>query len=109
MAGFSQGGAVAIQVALTYPQRLAGLLGLSTYFASKDSLQADPANARLPIRLYHGNLDPMVPESIGRTSYEALVKRGYEVAYKTYPMGHSVCLEEVRDIGMWMREILSLE
>ncbi len=106
VAGFSQGGAVAIQAALTYSQPLAGLLGLSTYFATKDCIEPHSGNSRLPIRLYHGDHDPMVPERIGREGYDALSARGYDVEYKTYPMEHSVCMEEIQEIGYWIKRWL---
>lgn len=109
VAGFSQGGAVAIQAALTYPRRLAGLLGLSTYFATAGSIQPNPVNAGLPVKICHGTADPMVPESIGRKGYEKLSELGYETEYQTYPIEHSVCMEEIADIAVWFRRVLSLE
>jgi phospholipase/carboxylesterase len=109
LAGFSQGGAVAIQTALTYPERLAGLMGLSTYFATRETIQPSAANSGLPVRIFHGTADPMVPERIGRAGYEALLEMGYDAAYKSYPMEHSVCQEEIEDIAAWLRRILDLK
>lgn len=108
VAGFSQGGAVAYQVGLSYPKPLAGVLGLSTYFATLKSIQPSEANRQIPIRIYHGTHDPMVPESLGRQSYLNLEKMGYNVSYETYPMDHSVCLEEILDIGKFITEHLKL-
>jgi len=109
VAGFSQGGAVATQAALTYPARLAGLLGLSTYFATADSIRPNPVNAGLPVKICHGTDDPMVPESIGRKGYEKLREMGYEAEYRTYPIEHSVCQEEIADIALWLRKVLSIQ
>jgi len=108
VAGFSQGGAVAIQTALTYPDRLAGLLGLSTYFATKESIKPNSANIGLPVKICHGTADPMVPEIIGRQGYEKLREMGYDAEYQTYPIEHSVCMEEIEDIAHWFRRVLSI-
>ncbi|MCB1873502.1 MAG: dienelactone hydrolase family protein [Gammaproteobacteria bacterium] len=108
VAGFSQGGAVAIQTALTYPRQLAGLLGLSTYFATAESIQLHPVNAGLPVKICHGSADPMVPEFIGRKGVEKLRELGYNTEYQTYPIEHSVCMEEIADIAVWLRRVLSL-
>lgn len=103
IAGFSQGGAVAYELGLSYPERLGGILALSTYFATADSVQRSEANADIPISVYHGTFDPMVPESLGVRSVETLKGMGYEPTYQTFPMEHSVCLEEVLDIGRFIR------
>ncbi len=102
IAGFSQGGAVGFQLALTYPQPLAGLLALSTYFATRNSIVPHPNNARLPILIHHGDADPMVAEAKGRQSAAVLTEWGYPVEYKTYPMEHAVCPPQIRDIGYWL-------
>lgn len=107
LAGFSQGGAVAYQVALTYPETLAGMLALSTYLANGDSIRPHPANSALPIRIYHGRDDPIVPESLGRKSYSVLENMGYRPEYKTYPMQHAVCAEEIEDISRALQEWLA--
>lgn len=103
IAGFSQGGAVAYELGLSYPGRLGGILALSTYFATADSVQRSAANADVPISVYHGTFDPIVPESLGVRSVETLKEMGYDPAYQTFPMEHSVCLEEVQDIGRFIR------
>ncbi len=102
LAGFSQGGAVGFQLALTYPQRLAGLLALSTYFATKESIVPHPINAKLPIAVHHGLYDQMIAEAKGRQSVDVLTEWGYPVEYKTYPMEHAVCPPQIRDIGKWL-------
>ncbi|MED5389884.1 MAG: dienelactone hydrolase family protein [Pseudomonadota bacterium] len=104
IAGFSQGGAVAYQVALRYPKRLAGLLTLSTYMAMPVTPSA--ANASLPVMVCHGTHDPVVPESLGQRAVATLKELGHSPAYHTYPMEHMVCLEQIRDIGAWLGERL---
>lgn len=108
MAGFSQGGAVALETALTHPQRLAGLLVLSSYFATTDDIDPHPGNQDLPIFVGHGSADPMVPELLGQRTTHTLKARGYPVEYHTYPMPHAVHPDEIRDIGRWLRERLEL-
>ncbi|MDO6442344.1 alpha/beta hydrolase [Marinobacter sp. 2_MG-2023] len=102
IAGFSQGGAVAYELGLSFPKRLAGILALSTYFATEKTVQPSEANAGIPINVYHGTADPMVPETLGVRSVAALKGMGYDPAYMTFPMEHSVCLEEVQDIGRFI-------
>jgi len=109
IAGFSQGGAVAYELGLSYPKKLAGILGLSTYFATADTVQPSDANRNIPIRIYHGTRDPMVPEALGRMSVERMTEMGFQVEYKTYPMDHSVCLEEIKDIGQFIKAGLGLK
>jgi phospholipase/carboxylesterase len=102
LAGFSQGGAVALQLALSYPHRLAGLLALSTYFATGEDVTPDPANRDLPIEVQHGLFDPLVPERMGRLTIDRLRDLGYAPTYRTYPMEHAVCAEQIADIGRWL-------
>ncbi|TYC62539.1 carboxylesterase [Marinobacter sp. BW6] len=106
IAGFSQGGAVAYELGLSYPERLGGVLALSTYFATADTVERSSANADVPISVYHGTFDPMVPESLGVRSVESLKEMGYDPSYQTFPMEHSVCLEEIQDIGRFIRRHL---
>ncbi|MEM8562568.1 MAG: dienelactone hydrolase family protein [Pseudomonadota bacterium] len=107
LAGFSQGGAVSYQCALTYMQPLAGLLCMSTYFATKDSITPNSANKSLPILICHGTLDPMVPERLGTDARDRLTEMGYAVEYNTYQVEHSVSPAEIRDIGLWLQQVLS--
>ncbi|MEZ5449906.1 MAG: carboxylesterase [Thiolinea sp.] len=106
LAGFSQGGAVAYQAALTYPKPLGGLLAMSTYFATAETIRPNAANKSLPIRVFHGELDDVVPESLGRKAVQTLTEMGYAPTYATYRMEHSVSMEEVRDIAGFLREWL---
>ncbi|MEO8102338.1 MAG: alpha/beta hydrolase [Betaproteobacteria bacterium] len=104
IAGFSQGGAIALQTALRHPQPLAGILALSTYLALDDSLDRErtAVNANIPILMAHGTQDPVVPLPLARTSRTKLVALGYQVDWQQYPMPHSVCMEEVAAIGAWL-------
>ena len=106
IAGFSQGGAVGYQTALTYHEPLAGLLSMSTYFATCESIVPSQKNKTLPIQIYHGTMDPVVPEPLGKHAYEALIEKGYSTNYQTYPMQHAVCTEEIMDISRWLQKIL---
>jgi len=107
VAGFSQGGAVGYQVALTYPKPLAGLIAMSTYFATAETIKTNPANRDLPIQIFHGTRDPIVPESLGRKAVQILEGMGYQPQYTTYPMEHSVCMEEVHAISACLQRWLA--
>lgn len=106
LAGFSQGGAVAYEVALTHKLPLAGLLCLSTYFATKDTIAPNDANHRIPIKICHGSQDPMVLVQQGQVAQQRLVEMGYAVDYSEYPMEHAVCQEEIADISLWLQQVL---
>ena len=105
IAGFSQGGSIALHVALRHPSRLAGVLALSTYLPLATTLEAEksPANASIPLFMAHGVHDPVVPEALGRSSRDRLRGLGYEVEWTSYPMEHSVCAQEIADINRWLR------
>lgn len=107
IAGFSQGGAVGIHAALTYPKPLAGLLALSTYFATIDSIDLHPANRQLPIQIFHGTNDPVVQEIHGQNSVKYLTAMGFKPGYQTFPMEHAVCMEEINAISEWLQTILN--
>lgn len=107
LAGFSQGGAVAYQAALSFAQPLGGLLALSTYFATADSIELAEANRGLPIEVHHGSFDPVVPEELGRAGFEKVRSLGYPANYRRYPMAHAVCPQQVTDIGQWLSERLA--
>ena len=106
LAGFSQGGAVAYELALSYPQPLAGLLVLSSYLARAEQTQRHPANAGLPILIQHGLRDPVVPERLGRRATEQLKAWSYPVEYQQYPVEHGVCPEQIPVISRWLGERL---
>jgi phospholipase/carboxylesterase len=109
IAGFSQGGAIAFQTGLRYPQRLAGIMALSTYLPLRASVanEASAANRDVPILMCHGTHDGVVPPLLGETSRDILLNLGYRIEWRSYPMAHQVCLEEVMDISKWLRERLS--
>jgi phospholipase/carboxylesterase len=109
IAGFSQGGAIAFQAALRHPQRLGGVLALSTYLPLRQTLAAEatPANRDVPILMCHGVRDPVVPAMLGTAARDVLQSLGYQVDWKTYPMEHQVCMEEVLDISKWLQARLA--
>ncbi len=107
IAGFSQGGAIAYQVALTHPKKLAGLLTLSTYLAVDDASKFSDANKSLPIKIDHGTQDPVVPVILGQRASEQLKQLGYAVEFTTYPMAHQVCMPQIKAIGAWLNKHLS--
>ena len=108
LAGFSQGGVIALQTGLRHPERLAGIMALSTYLALPQALaaEADPANGDVPIFMAHGTADPMIRLDWAEASRRALEANRHTVEWHTYPMQHSVCIEEVRDIGAWLTGVL---
>ena len=101
LAGFSQGGAIALQAGLRHRERLAGIVALSTYLPLEDSLDRESAaaNKRTPIFMAHGTQDQVIPVQLAEASKRALEQRGYDVAWQTWPMPHSVCAEEVEELG----------
>jgi phospholipase/carboxylesterase len=104
LAGFSQGGAVALHTGLRHAEKLGGLLALSTYLPLAETLAdeaSDPAMGT-PIFMAHGHSDPVVPYALGKASAEKLSSMGYELEWREYAMPHSVCQEEVRDIEDWL-------
>ncbi|WP_101758275.1 alpha/beta hydrolase [Oceanicoccus sp. KOV_DT_Chl] len=107
LAGFSQGGAVVYQAALNYDKPLAGLLALSTYFATHKTLQPSTANQHIPIQLFHGTQDPMVPEAMAQQALHALQALGYKPEYQSYAMQHEVCMQEIKDISAWLQQRLA--
>jgi len=108
VAGFSQGGAVTLQTGLRYPKKLAGLMALSTYLPLAESLpqEAAPANRHTPIFMAHGVQDGVIPLVMGAGSMTLLTGMGHPVEWHQYPMQHSVCPQEIEDIGAWLRKVL---
>jgi len=108
LAGFSQGGAIALQTALRYPQKLGGVMALSTYLPLAESLtkEASAQNRKTPIFMAHGADDAVIQHSIGIRSRDVLVEAGYDVEWRDYPMAHSVCLPEIGDIATWLKRVL---
>jgi phospholipase/carboxylesterase len=110
LAGFSQGGAIALQTALRYPEKLAGVLALSTYLpiASKLSAEKSAANQRTPIFMAHGSYDDIIPLARAEQSRAQLEEAGFPVEWHSYPMPHSVCPEEIEHIAAFLRKSLRL-
>jgi phospholipase/carboxylesterase len=108
LAGFSQGGAIALQTGLRHAERLAGIMALSCYVPLAASLEAErsAANRAVPVFMAHGTHDPVIPLRLARESRDLLLSLGYEVAWHEYPMEHSVSPEEVEAIGAWLRRVL---
>jgi len=108
LAGFSQGGAVAVHAGLRYPDRLAGILALSTYLAAEDDLDRErsDANAKTPIFCGHGLQDPVVPVILGDQLTDRVTDLGHPVASRRYRMEHQVCDEEISDVAEWLGQRL---
>ena len=108
VAGFSQGGAIALQSGLRFGEKLAGLMALSTYLPMQSTLQAEVVDAAdsqptdLRIFMAHGAYDPVLPFHLGTGSHEALKSIGFAVEWHEYPMQHGVCPEEIADIRTWL-------
>jgi phospholipase/carboxylesterase len=109
LAGFSQGGAIALQTGLRHPEPLGGILALSTYLPLAATLAAErgAANRNLPVFMAHGTLDPMIPIARARASRASLEALGYAVQWQEYAMPHSVCGEEIADIAAWLVRLLA--
>ena len=110
LAGFSQGGAMALQTGLRHPERLAGLLVLSSFLPLAHLLAAEvsAANRDVPIFMAHGTHDPMIPLDRARESRDRLLALGYRVEWHEYPMPHAVSADEIRDVSAWLRRVLRL-
>ncbi|HEY6457442.1 MAG TPA: alpha/beta fold hydrolase [Steroidobacteraceae bacterium] len=108
LAGFSQGGAIALQAALRYAQPLAGILALSTYLPLAGTLagESSPANRAIPILMCHGRHDPVLSLELARKSFQTLVGLGYSPRLLEYPMEHTLCAEEVVAISQWLAQVL---
>jgi len=105
LAGFSQGGAMALHVGLRYPQSLAGIMVLSGYLLFPEKLQTErsEANSATPVFVGHGTQDPMVPYSLGQATVSALQTGQWPTEWHDYPIPHSVSQEEIADVGQWLQ------
>lgn len=105
IAGFSQGGAVAYQTALCFPQPLAGLVALSTYMATADEIaqQRSDVNQNIPLWIAHGSFDEVVPLQLGEQAKTTLEGMNYSPVWTTYPMGHEVVIEQIEALGRWLQ------
>ncbi len=108
VAGFSQGGAMAIHAGLRYPEKLAGIMALSCYVLEREkhTKEISNANQKTPIFMAHGTQDNVVPYSLGESSAEFLTANGHNVTLVSYPMAHEVCMPEITAIAEWLSEVL---
>jgi len=113
VAGFSQGGAIAMHGALRYTPKLAGLMSLSSWLPLGDAFASEvidnpgSQSRDLPVFMAHGTFDPVLPIAMGRESNNALQSAGYQVEWNEYPMAHAVCPEEIRDIRNWLLSVFA--
>lgn len=109
LAGFSQGGAIALQTGLRHAERLAGIMALSTYLPLAETLpaEANPANRDVPIYMAHGSDDPMIAFARAQASLALLRQQGYAIEWHAYRMQHAVCPQEIADLGAWLRRVLA--
>ena len=109
LAGFSQGGALALYTGLRHAETLAGIVALSVYLPLESRLgaEAHPANARTPVFIAHGRLDPVLPFAAGVRARDRLTGLGYEVTWKAYQMPHAVSPEEIVDLSAFLRKVLA--
>jgi phospholipase/carboxylesterase len=109
VAGFSQGGAMALHTGVRHAERLAGIVALSTYLPMPDRLptEASAANRDVPIFMAHGTMDPVIRPDWGEASRRTLVAAGYAVEWHTYPMPHSVVWEEIEAISAFLTRVLA--
>jgi phospholipase/carboxylesterase len=110
LAGFSQGGAIALETGLQHEATLGGLLALSCYHPIPRHIaeRASPANRNVPIFMAHGTFDPLIPVQVAERTRDELRRKGYAPEWHTYPMPHAVSPQEVVDIGAWLRRVLEL-
>lgn len=106
LAGFSQGGAMALHCGLRYPERLAGILALSSYLPLPKKLanEASKVNQDISIFMAHGSQDAMLPLPLAQASCDLLTQLNYSVDFRVYPMPHSVCMQEISDIVVWLED-----
>jgi len=105
LVGFSQGGAVAYETALSFDQPLAGLIALSTYFATENTIKRHEANNNIPIIIQHGSIDPVVPFQLGEHAHSVLENLTYNVSLQNYVMEHSVCPEQIADLSIHIQNL----
>jgi phospholipase/carboxylesterase len=108
LAGFSQGGALALQAGLRHPEKLAGIMALSCYLPAAQTFASETHRSNLPTPIFmaHGMADLVIPVDFARLSRECLVEAGYAVEWHEYEMAHSVCAPEITHIGEWLKQVL---
>ena len=110
LAGFSQGGVIALQTGLRHGEKLGGIMALTTYLACVESVgtEAAPANRDIPIFMAHGSMDPVIPVALAKLSKARLETHGYKIEWHEYDMPHSVCAEEIEAMGAFLTRVLKL-
>jgi len=108
LAGFSQGGAIVLHTGLQYQKQLAGILAMSMHLPAVHNLATElsPANRKVPIMMVHGQMDPVIPVARAIETRQELTRLGYAVRWHEYPIQHTVCADEIRDIRSWLLQIL---
>lgn len=109
LAGFSQGGVIALHLATRFTQKLAGVLALSTYMCEPSLLatEATDVNRDTAILMAHGDQDEVVPVFMGNAAYKTLTENGFNATWQTYTMQHNVCMQELNDISAWLQTVLA--
>lgn len=107
VAGFSQGGAIAINAVLRAKDKLGGLMALSTYLVLPEELDNNSGHRDLPVFMAHGSFDPVLPMQWGRASADKLIESGFSVEWHDYPMAHAVCPDEIDHIRAWLLSIFA--
>jgi phospholipase/carboxylesterase len=109
LAGFSQGGAIALHAGLHYEKKLAGILAMSMHLptVAKSAAAFSSTAKQVPIMMTHGQSDPVIPLSKALETRQALSDLGYAVDWHDYPMPHSVCTQEIQDIRSWLLKVLT--
>lgn len=109
LAGFSQGGVIALYAALQWSYCLGGIIALSTYMPAWSHFKSHiRSNPKLPILLTHGENDPLLPVDLSRITQQQLQTEGFDVTYRTYPMAHEICLDEINLISKWITKQFQL-
>ena len=109
LAGFSQGGAIVLHTGLMYPEQLAGILAMSMHLPTIHNIATElsPANRKVPIMMAHGQMDPVIPVAKAIETRQELTRLGYAVGWHAYPIQHTVCANEIREIRSWLLQILT--
>lgn len=108
VAGFSQGGAIALNTLLTTQHDLAGVMALSTYVAAATATDDATSRRDIPLLMAHGSVDPVLPMQLGSASRDHLLSAGFAVDWREYPMAHAVCPQEIADISSWLRSVFGV-
>jgi phospholipase/carboxylesterase len=108
LAGFSQGGVIALNLGTRYEKTLAGIMSMSSYMSEPEKLsgEAHAANKNTPVLVAHGTHDDVVPIFMGNAAFKVLESNGYKVTWHEYPMQHNVCMQQLHDISSWLQEKL---